>query len=547
MKLNVDQFVNVCRRFVEFDGYTHLNIKSNENYVFINGIDPVNNKKINFLFFKDEYDKNIVDNIAVESKKEDKMLCIYSMIDIPDDIKKEFTDKDIAVISGDPFLKLLDKRGIFNEPNIGNEPALPSKKYYQNLIDNAEQFEKEGNYNRAMELYHEIVKIKPEMDLVWIRMARIYINNNEPEKALEAYRNATEANPSEVENWYYLANTLHILNRFLEEIECYDIIINMNKYEMNAYINKAAALYNINRLNDAIDLLNNAMNVKPTPEIENNLGVMYKRTGNYEMAVNMYKKAIKQAPDFIDAYVNLAIIEYDNKIFDDAEKILESLYVKMKRADIVYLYAITLFEKKKYKLVEKLYSELVNMNAPTQYIDDVKLKMDKITPIMNETVSEIDALIRIGEYDMVEEIIHKNPEYGPLISYKYDDRSYLSDSLLSYILEHLKKNEKIDIQYMDKLKNITIKNGRINSLLLYIYILFMNKGYTDIIEIIEMFNVNETLKPLLQNIKGIAHALSDDKINALNNFSSAIKIDPLYEDLKENIDKLRGTQNQINM
>ena len=265
------------------------------------------------------------------------------------------------------------------------------------------------------------------------------------------------------------------------------------------------------------------------------------------MAVNMYKKAIKQAPDFIDAYVNLAIIEYDNKIFDDAEKILESLYVKMKRADIVYLYAITLFEKKKYKLVEKLYSELVNMNAPTQYIDDVKLKMDKITPIMNETVSEIDALIRIGEYDMVEEIIHKNPEYGPLISYKYDDRSYLSDNLLSYILEHLKKNEKIDIQYMDKLKNITIKNGRINSLLLYIYILFMNKGYTDIIEIIEMFNVNETLKPLLQNIKGIAHALSDDKINALNNFSSAIKIDPLYEDLKENIDKLRGTQNQINM
>ena len=81
-----------------------------------------------------------------------------------------------------------------------------------------------------------------------------------------------------------------------------------NSAEINAGLGMALAA--ADRQNEAINAFEKAMSLNPSPPswYFTNLGSCYRRTGQYEKALNEYKKAIQLQPDNMFTHMDLAVI-----------------------------------------------------------------------------------------------------------------------------------------------------------------------------------------------------------------------------------------------
>ena len=72
----------------------------------------------------------------------------------------------------------------------------------------------------------------------------------------------------------------------------------------------ALALYEKGQIKQAIEKLETVIHQYPNyPDVHNALGLAYSIAGNYDDAILSFKKATQLNPSYIEAYVNMAIIQ----------------------------------------------------------------------------------------------------------------------------------------------------------------------------------------------------------------------------------------------
>jgi Flp pilus assembly protein TadD len=76
----------------------------------------------------------------------------------------------------------------------------------------------------------------------------------------------------------------------------------------------------------AYDYLQKALQARPGyPEALNNLGVLYLRTGRRDLGVESFEKCIRAAPEFDQAYLNLARVHALEGDLEQAKSVLREL------------------------------------------------------------------------------------------------------------------------------------------------------------------------------------------------------------------------------
>ena len=205
---------------------------------------------------------------------------------------------------------------------------------------------------------------------------------------------------------------------YLNAIKDYDKALSLKQDYYDAHLNKAVALKNVSKLNEAIKYLEICIKLRPSDyKIYNNLGNIFNSLKKYTLAKNNYTKAIKLNKDFAEAYSNrgellqLYFDDFENAIqdYDIALKIDENLdYVRGKRLNA----KMTLHDWSSYEREIKLIN------------DDIKMKKKTINPFIHTSLID-------------------DPEQQKSITELYFKDNYLAPSKKNTCL----KNDQITIGY----------------------------------------------------------------------------------------------------
>lgn len=175
---------------------------------------------------------------------------------------------------------------------------------------------------------------------------------------------------------------------------------------------EALELYERGEIKSSIERLRTVAGIYPNyPDVHNALGLAYSLAGDHEEAVNSFKKATELNPDYIEAYVNMAIIQNEQCKFEDAKESYEtaarletkekglSPQLKAKLAATYSQLGDLYYELQEYKKAKDEYRRAIEVSTS---FPDIKLKLAK-------------AHIQLLEYEDAEkslrDILQQNQNY----------------------------------------------------------------------------------------------------------------------------------------
>ncbi|MCK4911192.1 MAG: tetratricopeptide repeat protein [Thermodesulfovibrionales bacterium] len=144
-----------------------------------------------------------------------------------------------------------------------------------------------GNTQTAFVKFHEALKLKPKHKEALNGLGQTYMNLRDFPKAEENFRKAVKVDASYSE----------------------------------AHKNLCFALYNLGRLEDAVEACKRALDnpVYNSPEkAYYNMGISYYKMGKYPDAIDAFDNAVKRRPGFIPGYYRLALSYNSNRQYGKA-------------------------------------------------------------------------------------------------------------------------------------------------------------------------------------------------------------------------------------
>ena len=156
-------------------------------------------------------------------------------------------------------------------------------------------------------------------------MALSYLQLDQTEKAVEAYKTSTRLNPFRDDTHVKLGNLLLDLNRLADSEAAYKEAVRINPDVNNRY-----ALGNFylqtERYNEAENQFRTILSLPDQGGKGNyGLGLVYNQQGKYEKAIDQFKQSIHLNPDFAYAYLDLGVAYAEAGQMEESEKQLEIL------------------------------------------------------------------------------------------------------------------------------------------------------------------------------------------------------------------------------
>lgn len=216
----------------------------------------------------------------------------------------------------------------------------------------AQEFEKEGKINEAIEEWHNIVKSTVKEDTyiaarAWSAIGDLYNMEDQREEALSAYSKAINLDENYAEAYYSRGNTCSSLGEdefargnvelafehYRSAIANYSDAIIINGSYVDAYYKRGVVKNLSGKSKDAIEDFKQAINLRPKlSDAYICIGNIELDSNNYELALVMYNKAIRLRRRDPLAYSNRgnAKIVYGISEFDRGD--LKSAYTYWKSA-----------------------------------------------------------------------------------------------------------------------------------------------------------------------------------------------------------------------
>jgi tetratricopeptide (TPR) repeat protein len=187
-----------------------------------------------------------------------------------------------------------------------------------------------GKYDEAVECYDKAIGIKPNLSALWFNKGNSLSDSGRYDDAINCYIKAIELDPNNRSSYVQLVecynklqilqirpNDLNILKnkaialgnleRYDEAIKCCDKVIEIDPNNAGAWNNKGAALINSGKYDEGIKSLDKGLSIDPNnADAWNNKGITLGRLGKHNEAIQCFDKVIKIDPNRADAWYNRA-------------------------------------------------------------------------------------------------------------------------------------------------------------------------------------------------------------------------------------------------
>lgn len=229
---------------------------------------------------------------------------------------------------------------------------------YLNRTFEALMLYEKGKIKEGIELLERIISEKKDMDMAYLRLAIIYSNEENVSKALEVLNHGLENIPSsyylysnynrllinarmydeiirifneksfpeiemDPEIWNYLGIAYLKKKNFEKAIEVLEKALTIDIKYARAFFNLGEAYFHLSLINEdqdtfdkSFDILTKAIEIDPNyPAPHASLGEHHMQSGNVDVAIQSWKKALELKPDIdkVIYYLGLAYIDKNDK------------------------------------------------------------------------------------------------------------------------------------------------------------------------------------------------------------------------------------------
>lgn len=189
-------------------------------------------------------------------------------------------------------------------------------------------------------------------DLMFQKANSLYINGSLDE-AEQLYRNILEAVPENPDVLNMIGLTAQAKNMHKQAVAYFLQALKHSSNHLPLYFNLAVSYQHLEKYVQALDAYKKALELNPNiKEIYNNAGAVYEKLNNTQQARIFYQNAINLDENYIDALVNLALL---NKDFAQLDKLNQKYYPSML---ILYTLAKYNFEQQNYVKSLQLLEEI---------------------------------------------------------------------------------------------------------------------------------------------------------------------------------------------
>ena len=156
-------------------------------------------------------------------------------------------------------------------------------------------------------------------------MAQSYLQLDDVEAAVNAYKNSIQLNPFLDETYISLGNLYFSQGMYEEAEEQFEEAVKVNPSANNRY--SLGQIYlSTNRLDEAEREFNEVQRLTPEkPNGRFGLGLTYSQQGRYEKAIDQFEQAIGLQDDLYDAYAEMGYAYADLGEMDEAQDIVDLL------------------------------------------------------------------------------------------------------------------------------------------------------------------------------------------------------------------------------
>jgi tetratricopeptide (TPR) repeat protein len=214
------------------------------------------------------------------------------------------------------------------EPVIDSETIALIRRY----TSQAEDAVKSGDLKRAEELYKRAVILNPNSADLHAKLAGVYVAQDEIEKAINEFKRALVLDPENVPNRNYLGYLYEKLGFYRRAAGEYERALETDPENLYALVHLGLAYRQLNRLLEAEVILKTAADLDPecknpdSRNLYNYLGLVYQDKGEYDKAIEAYKRSIQLFPDDVWAHNQLGSLYEDlGRLYEAQMEYLETL------------------------------------------------------------------------------------------------------------------------------------------------------------------------------------------------------------------------------
>ena len=181
-----------------------------------------------------------------------------------------------------------------------------------NLIEKAKAKEKTGDILSAIELYKEALREDSRNIFIQIEIGNLYASIEEYEEAAGFFRRchyALKDNKQVIEALCFCLNKIG--NNYFKErnfnlaTSAFEEALSYSERNSSYLFNLANSLFHEEKYEDAIDIYQKSIKIKPNADCYNNLGNAFQRINKTEQAIESYEKALLIDPNLTHTFVQL--------------------------------------------------------------------------------------------------------------------------------------------------------------------------------------------------------------------------------------------------
>lgn len=234
----------------------------------------------------------------------------------------------------------------------------------KNFFEEAIEFYKKKDFDKAKEKYEEILKINPKSSEVYGNLGVIYKIKGDIQNAIKFYVEAIKLNPKNPLVFNNLGNAFKEIKNYKMAIQAYSDAIKINPKDFNAFNNLGIVYESIGDNNRAIAAYKEAIKINPShAKSINNIGVVLYKQKRYKESAQIFEIALQTDPNYTEVYSNKGAAYNKAKDYEKAIESLETAIKKMPNHSGAYTNLGNVYNKTHdYKTAAKMHEKSIALD-----------------------------------------------------------------------------------------------------------------------------------------------------------------------------------------
>jgi arylsulfatase A-like enzyme/Flp pilus assembly protein TadD len=177
------------------------------------------------------------------------------------------------------------------------------------LVQQAQEYEIEGNFSEAAAIYEKILSIRPDVATSYVNLALMKAQMMDFDETIRILEQGLEKMPESEVLLSRLGHTFMLLGRVKKALETFDLILKNNPRYFDALLGSAWMLDLIGQKEDAQGYYRKALEVEPENKFaRKNYAMSLASTQKFNQAIEIYLGLKKDYPDDYEIYQDLGIV-----------------------------------------------------------------------------------------------------------------------------------------------------------------------------------------------------------------------------------------------